>query len=159
MSTSPAPTRSRIVGVRPLAARRVDVHARDARRREAVGEQTLHLLRPESALPQHEPLAARTRGSHRLGVQTVVADQPLRRSMIRETDRAVRTGRDVAAVGALNERRVAAPIEQENALLALRQPIGQRLLELLADDEPQPVGRVARSQPVATRAAVPPGGR
>ena len=103
-------------------------------------------MRAESALPQHDALAPRARGSHRLGVQTVVAHEPLCRSVIRETDRAVRTRRDVAAVGTLNERRIPAPVEQENALLALRQAVGQRVLELLADHEAQPVRRVARAQ-------------
>ena len=85
MSTSPARDAVEDRRVRPFAARRVDVHARDARRRKAIDEQTLDLLRPESALPQHDALAARTRRSHRLGVQAVVADEPFRRPMIRQS--------------------------------------------------------------------------
>ena len=52
-------------------------------------------------------------------------------------------------VAALHERRVAAPIEQQDALLPLREAIGERRLELVADDEPQPVGRVALGGRVA----------
>ena len=71
MSTSPRADAVEDLGVRPLAARRVDVHARDARRRKAVGEQALDLLRAESALAHHAPrhrgqlraLAARRAGS------------------------------------------------------------------------------------------------
>src|SRR6185503_16509828 len=54
---------------------------------------------------------------------------------------AVRTCGDVTTFAALDERRVSATIEQQDALLALLETIRQRLLELLADHEPQPVSR------------------
>src|SRR6185312_7494192 len=43
----------------------------------------------------------------------------------------------------LNERGVAAPVEEQDALLALAQPVAERPLELLAHDRAQPVARVA----------------
>src|SRR6185437_3044600 len=94
------------LGVRPLAARRVDVHARDARARKAVGEESLHLLGAESALPQQYALAARADGSRRFRMPAIVADEPLRRAMIRQRDRAIGTRRDVAALSTLDERRI-----------------------------------------------------
>ena len=53
------------LGVRPLAARRVDVHARDARGRKALGEQPLDLLRAQPALAH--ALRRRTCGTSRRG--------------------------------------------------------------------------------------------
>ena len=64
--------------------------------------------------------------------------------MVREADGAVRASRDVTAFATLHERRVAAPVEQEDTLFLLRQTIRKRSLELFAHHQPQPVGRVAR---------------
>src|SRR3569832_327051 len=111
--------------MRPLAARRVDVHAGDARRREAVGQQPLHLLRPQPALAHHRAAALRTGTGHLLGVLAIVTDEALGHAVIRETDRAVRTVRDVTARPALHERRIAAPIQEQNALFALPQTVAQ----------------------------------
>src|SRR5215471_13909576 len=102
--------------MRPLAARRVDVHARDARRRKAVREKALHLLRPEPALPQHDAFAARALRPLRFRMLAVVADEPLGRAMVREADRTVRTRRDVATLRALDKCRVAAAVEKQNCL-------------------------------------------
>src|SRR5437868_3073755 len=62
----------------------------------------------------------------------VVADQSIGRAMIRQTDRAVRAGRDPPAGAALDERSVATAIEQQDGLLALSKAIPDRRLELFA---------------------------
>src|SRR5215211_737540 len=80
-------------------------------------------------------------------MQTVMANEPLRRAMVRQADRAVRAGRDVAALGTLDERGVSASIEQQNTLLALLETIAERRLELIAHDEAQPVARVTIGGP------------
>src|SRR5205814_975244 len=54
--------------VRPFAARRIDVHARDACRRITLGDQPLDLLRPEAALAQHRAAAFRAADARRLSV-------------------------------------------------------------------------------------------
>ena len=115
------------VGVRPLPARGVDIHARDPRGREALGQQSLDLLRAEAAPAQRRPAdTARQTACGCLVMLAVVADQPLGRAMIGQRDGAVRAGRDVTARLALHERRVAAPVEQEDALLAARERLAQR---------------------------------
>ena len=55
----------------------------------------------------------------------------------------MRTGRDVAAGAALHERRVAATIEQKDALLTLRESCRDRLLEGLADHAAESIVRLA----------------
>src|SRR5262249_6422924 len=127
-------------GVRPFAARRVNVHSRDSRRRKSISEQALDLLRAKSALAQHRAGATRTSARQLLGVPAVVTDETLGRSVIREADRAVRTGCDEAARLALHERRVPASIEQQNALFILFETLRQRVLELLTQHETQPIG-------------------
>src|SRR5205814_10667164 len=69
--------------VRPFSARGIDVHARDSGRRETLGHEPLDLLRAEAALPQQASLAPGAFHSRRFRVLAVVADQPLRRAMIR----------------------------------------------------------------------------
>ena len=131
------------LGVRPFAARRVHVHARDVRRRKPVGQQPLDLLCAEPALPHHRARTARTGARQLLGVPAIVTDEPFRRSMIGEADRAVGARRDEPARLALHERRVASAIQQQDALLFLREPVRQRVLEVFAQHETQPIGRVA----------------
>src|ERR1051325_9971667 len=62
-------------------------------------------------------------------MMAVVTDQPLRCAMIGEADRAVRTGRNVATMAALQERRIATAIEQQNTLFASRQAFADRRLQ------------------------------
>jgi hypothetical protein len=91
------------VGVRPLRAGGVHVHARDARRRPAIGEQPLHLLRSHAPLLERAPRAPCAPLARRLVVLAVVADEPLGRAVIGERDAAVRARGHVAAVAALHE--------------------------------------------------------
>jgi hypothetical protein len=106
--------------VRPLAGRRVDIHARDASARESVGEKSLDLLRSQSTISERLPAAASTLCTQWFLMRAVVTQQSLRRSMQRERDAAVRANRNVTAVVALHERRIAAAIQQQNALFASR---------------------------------------
>ena len=128
------------LGVRPLPARRIHVHACDARGGEALGEEPLHLLRSQPTLSQQRSVAARAALPTRLGVPAVVADQALGCPMIGETDRAVGAGGNVAAVAALHERRVAPAIQEENALLAPCQARRERLLERFAEHPAKRIG-------------------
>jgi hypothetical protein len=64
--------------------------------------------------------------------------------MIRERDRAVRARRDVAALTALDERRIPSPIEQQDALIATRQALAQFALELVAHDQREWIRRRLR---------------
>ena len=122
------------LGVGPLATRGIHVHARDARRRVPLREEALHLLRSEAALPERPATAAGAESLRRFGVQAIVAHQALRRAVIRERDAAIGACRDVAAVAALHRARVAAPVQQEDALLAGREALGERALEWRTDD-------------------------
>src|SRR5688500_4101267 len=119
--------------MRPLAARRIDVHPREARRWKSLGEQPLHLLRAESALPESDRAAAHAGEARLLLMQAVRADEPLRLPVIGQRDGAVRARHYVSAAGALHEARVTAPIQKQNALLAARDPLTKRQLERLAD--------------------------
>src|SRR6185312_1672009 len=103
--------------VRPLSRRRVDIHARNPRRRKALADQTFHLLRAESAASQRCSTATIAHTLRLLLMHAVMTDQSLRRAMIRESNAAVGARRDVAAVLALHERRVATAVEQQDALL------------------------------------------
>src|SRR5262245_25240135 len=129
--------------MRPLTRCRIHVHARDLRTRKAFSQQSLHLLRAESTLAHERPTAAFAAIARRLRVLTVVADEALGRAVVRQADRAVGAARNVAAGTALYERRVAAPIEQQNALLPFAHAVGQRTLERLAEHPAKGVDRAA----------------
>ena len=138
------------LGVGPFSARRIDVHPRDARGRKTVGEKPLDLLRAEPPLAEDEPAAPGALQANGLGVLAVVADQSLGRAMIRQADRAVRTIGDVAASGALHERRIAAAIEQQNALLLLaaagrRAPVSSSSLTTIRSQSSRPSVTQARA--------------
>jgi hypothetical protein len=112
--------------VRPLGHRRVDVHACDARLGEQIAHGALHLLGPQPAGVQAMALAAGAGIRHRISVPAIVAEQPGRVAMNRERDPAVRALRHPAAVEALDVGREAAPVEEEQRLVARRQRLGQR---------------------------------
>src|SRR5688572_8690419 len=109
--------------MRPLPCRGVDVHAGHARGRKTVAQKTLDLLRAQSSASQRIAVATSAARGRLLLVQAVVADQALGCPMVRERDRAVRTGRDLSALIALHESRVPAAIQQQDALLAAREPV------------------------------------
>src|SRR5439155_2330789 len=106
----------------------------DTRSGKLLGEQTLDLLGVESSLPHDQSAAAWTARTRCLRVPAVVAHESLGRAMIGETDRTVGTDGDVSALRALNERRVAAPVEKQAALLVLGETVAKRDAKLGAED-------------------------
>src|SRR5690349_8180515 len=72
---------------------------------------------------------------YRLRVLAVVADEPFRRAVVGEADAAVRADGHVPAGAALDEARVAAPIEEQDALLALRETVAKGGLQRRCDGE------------------------
>src|SRR5258706_5472760 len=119
--------------VRPLAARGIEVQPGYARRRKPLGQKPLDLLSAEAALPEIPAPAARTIWPRIFLMETIVADQALWISMVGQRDAAVRTRRHRAAVDALDERRVAAAVEQEDALLGATHAFDDCILQRLAD--------------------------
>src|SRR5439155_13838206 len=103
--------------------------------RHALGENALDLLRAEPALAQHHTAALTALRAQLLRVLAVMTHEPLGRAVIREGDAAVRAHFDGAAARALNERRIAAAIEQQDRLLFSLEPYAQRILERLAQHE------------------------
>src|SRR6202008_758285 len=101
----------------PLPACRVDIHPSYTRPRESLAKQTLDLLRAEAALLEIPPAATGAIAPRISLWQPVVADQPLRIPVVRQGNAAMRARCHRAAVNALDERRVAASIEQQDALL------------------------------------------
>jgi hypothetical protein len=81
-----------------------------------------------------ETATTSARRAKRFLMCAIVAKQPLGRTMNRERDAAVGANDDVAAIVALYERRVAPPIQQENALLPSQQRRRKRNVELVAND-------------------------
>ena len=66
-------------------------------------------------------------------MRAVVTQKPLGRAMMRQCDAAVGTDHNIAAVIALNERRVAAAVQQKNALLSTQQSRSKSAVQLFAD--------------------------
>src|SRR4051812_616698 len=118
--------------VRPFAAGGVDIHAGNSRRWKSLHQQTLHLLGAQSALLEIPSTAARAIRSRIFLVKTVVADQPLGIAVMRESYAAMRTGRDRSAIDALDERGVAATIEEKDALLTARHRLDNCIVQGLA---------------------------
>src|SRR6185503_13999004 len=121
----------------PLPRRSVDVHSGHAGGGETVAQETLDLLCAQPAASQRIAIAASAARGRLLLVQAVVADQPLGCAMVRERDAAVRARRDRSTLIALHECRVPSAIQQQDALLAAREPVRERFLEGMADDEPE----------------------
>ena len=115
---------------------RVAVHARDDVAREAVLDLDLELLRAE-AVVAHGGVAARGAVLLRLLlVAAVVAEHAVLELVVRQGEVAEPARFDVAARGAVDVRREAAPIKHEDHLPAL----GERLLHRV--DERIAQGRV-----------------
>src|SRR2546423_1879151 len=118
--------------VRPFSARGIEVHSRYSRRGKSLGQKPLYLLRSQTALLQIPAAAARTIGPRIFLVQAVVADETLGVPVVRERDAAVGTRRHRTAVDALHERRVTAPVEEQDALLPTSHGFDERVVERLA---------------------------
>src|SRR5690606_35966495 len=103
--------------MRPLRGCRVDVHARDARVREPVRDLALDLFRADAAVGEVGAAAAVAAIGRRLLVKAVVADEPSSRTVVRQRHVALRAVPYRTARAALYERRVAAPVEQQDRLL------------------------------------------
>src|SRR5690606_23861485 len=120
--------------VRPLAGGRVHVHARDARGGERLDHGALDLLGPDAAERQVAGRAPGARDRRRLLVETVVAHEPAPAAVVGERDVALPASPHVPAVPALDEGRVAAPVEQQDDLLAPFQAQPHRADELRRED-------------------------
>src|SRR5258707_15889901 len=118
--------------VGPFSAGRIHIHTGDPCVGKTLAQQTFHLLRAEAALTQSLSAATNARELKGLDVLTIVTHELFRRAVIREADAAVGTHGHVAAGTALDERRVAAAIQQEDALFLFCQPVTERSLERLA---------------------------
>src|ERR1700737_2112927 len=91
-------------GVRPLPARRIEIHTGNPGAGKSLAQQSLHLLSAKPALLEVSAAAARTIRPRILLVQAVMADQTLGIAVMSERNAAVRTGCDGSAVDALDER-------------------------------------------------------
>ena len=107
----------------------VGIHAQDFRIRQQRLQLLLELLRPESHLPQPVIAALRANGHRRLHMSAVVAEQRAVRLVIGHRHRAVRAVDRFIAFGTLQQRVIAAPVEQQNALFAALQIFIERLRE------------------------------
>jgi hypothetical protein len=110
-------------------------------------DRTLDLLRPDPAEADVARRASDAPLRLLLLVEAVVAGEPGAPPVEGEGDGARRAVPDVAAVAALNEVRVAPPVQQEDGLLAAREPVSNGLLQLGGEDEPRLGG--ARLLPLA----------
>ena len=106
------------VMVRPLARRRVEIHACDSRAGIAHPEEMLELLRTQTAQALGLVTADQAGTRYSVFVAAVVAAHRGRSLMHRESDGAPGTSRHVAARRTLHERRKSAAVEQQNHLFA-----------------------------------------
>src|SRR5439155_10234288 len=115
--------------MRPFAAGRIEVHAREPRGGEPELEEVLELLGADAAHPLGFVPARAARGRDRLLVAAVMAAQRRRRAVDRERDRAAWALAHVAAARALEEGGEAAPVEQQDHLLAALQRAAHRAVQ------------------------------
>jgi hypothetical protein len=119
--------------VRPFSTRRVEIHSGNRRRRKPIGEQTLYLLGSQSPLAKRASSALLAHLARRFLMTTVVAEKPLRRAVNGEGDAAIGTCHDRRTFAAEHERRIAASIEEQNALLATSERMLERAVQLIAN--------------------------
>jgi hypothetical protein len=98
---------------RVAPARRVAIDARDARRRERAAQRLLEALRAVALRQQVDVAAFGARARDRPSMAAVVAAQPLGRAVHDEPRRAPCALRFPAARRALERRRVAAPVDED----------------------------------------------
>ena len=115
--------------VRPLRARRVQIHAGDPRLGESETDEMLELLGPQAPHPLRLLAAQPADGGNNLLVTAVVAPQRSRCLMHREGDGAAGAGAHIAAGGTLQVRREAASVQEEDHLLAPSEGAAHGLVE------------------------------
>jgi hypothetical protein len=116
--------------MRPLAGGGVDVHPRDPRRGEG-----FPTVRSTCSVPTPRKLRSFSAASGaalglRLVVEAVVAGQPAAAPVVRERHVARGAVPHLAALAALHEGRIAAAVQEQDALLAAPEPLGDRALQL-----------------------------
>ena len=125
---------SQQAGVRTLRARRVHVHAKDARGGEELRDPPFHLFGTDAGVGELRLFAGPAPVRDTLLVHAVVTDEAGARPVEGERDVARRAAPHQPAARALEERRVAAPVEEQDALFAPGEPLGDGLAERRADD-------------------------
>src|SRR6266852_3540639 len=108
-------------------ARRVAIHAQDARVRKLFCERNLDALRPASECLQIRVAAFRTDARNAFSQSAMVATQPLSGHMHDHARRTTLAALDPAAGGAGERRRIAAAIEENERLLPTRKARRERL--------------------------------
>src|SRR5262249_25385626 len=114
-------------GVRAFAGRRVPIHACHPRRGEDTQHLLLDLLRGDAERLDLRAAAVRAGLRRAARVFAVMALEGAVVSMEGERDGAVRTACYIAAVAAEDELRVAAPVQEEDTLLFVRQTARHRV--------------------------------
>src|SRR5262249_12740621 len=125
---------------RALAADRIPVEPGDARVRANAGHRRLNTLGTESGLFQVRAGAERTLRRHARRVVAVVAARAsgVALAVDDERDAAVRTVERPRALAAEDRRREAAPVQEDQRLLAIREALGDRAAERAAHDHVAP---------------------
>src|ERR1019366_5859844 len=123
-----------------LPLQRVGIHAHDARMGEEFCEGLLHFLRAQAGVADLRipALLVRAGGRNRLGMAANMALEFLFLAMVGERDAAVGALRHVTAEGALERAGIAAPVQEENGLLAAFEPLRDGFLELGREDRNGP---------------------
>jgi len=114
------------VGKGALAPRAVAIDALDARLRKALGERSLEPLRAVADGNEVHVAAVGTAAREPVGVTAMVTAQIRRLAMHDEPRAAARTSRLPAAGGAQERDREAAPVDENERLLAAREAGGDR---------------------------------
>ncbi len=120
--------------MRPLPGSRVHIHPCDARARKGLGYDSLHLFGPQTSKGEVDVSTPGATGRHLLLVPTVMAEQPIARSVKRQRYRAVHTLPDLSARATLDEGCVSAPVQEEDRLLFPFQALAYRTREPFGED-------------------------
>jgi len=120
--------------VRHLAAGRVEIPADDARLRIAFANHFLDALRARAEVANACGLAHGAARRHGRLLPAVVADEVPCRRVIGVRDRAPRALDHIAAIPAHDEGGCAAPVQEEDCLLAKGERLHKRLVQALGQD-------------------------
>ena len=115
---------------RPPPTDRVGIRALDPRIRQHAPQLDLDPLRPEPRVPDVQRSAFRARAHRHRPVAAVVAQEPPRRAMQRQRDRATLAGHRVVAGPTVEVVREAAAVQKQDALPAFGMHAAQRVGEL-----------------------------
>ena len=128
--------------VRVLLARGVVVHAQHRDVREEALHFLLHALRARAEVLDVLAPALRADRRDSLLLPAVVAAQRVFRAVVRHGDVALGAGDGVAAAAAGDERRVAAPVDEQNRLLARVQAALQAVQQRAGEDRAVALGQL-----------------